>query len=256
MAKKKTVNVPVEEKLQYLFELQELDSKLHDIERLKGELPMEVSELEDEIVGLETRVNKLSEDIKATELKISKHQNTIKEAEVLIEKYGQQQENVNNNREYDALSREIELQKLDIQLSNKRIKEAKVQLSNQKITLDAAQKRFELKKDALDRKQAELEKIIVKTEKEEKTLDRKIQRARKKVEERLLKAYDRIRGAYKNKLAVVTVERNSCGGCFNHIPPQTQLEINQRKRIIICEHCGRVLVDRVMAGVETVEEED
>lgn len=256
MAKKNSANIPIEDKLQNLFDLQSLDSKLNDIERLKGELPMEVSELEDEIVGLETRTGKLEDELKEMELKIAKYNNTIKEAEGLIEKYERQQSNVKNNREYDALTREIELQKLDIQLANKRIREARQQLSNKEITLDAAKKKKELKSADLDRKKEELEKIIAKTEKDEKSLGKKITRARKKIEDRLLKAYDRIRGAYRNRLAVVSVERDACGGCYNFIPPQTQLEINQRKRIIICEHCGRILVDRYLAGLEEKPEEE
>jgi predicted nucleic acid-binding Zn-ribbon protein len=256
MAKKTTSNVPVEEKLQSLYELQTIDSKIDQIERLKGELPMEVSELEDEIVGLETRTSKLAAELKEIETKISKFNISIQESETLIGKYEKQQENVKNNREYDALTREIELQRLDIQLANKRIREGRQNLANKEITLEAAQKKKDTKVKDLERKQEELKKIILKTEKEEATLDKKMQRARKKIEERLLKAYDRIRGAYKNRLAVVSVERDACGGCYNFIPPQVQLELVQRKRLIACEHCGRILVDRMMAGIDPEIEEE
>lgn len=256
MAKKTTSNVPVEEKLQSLYELQTIDSKIDQIERLKGELPMEVSELEDEIVGLETRTSKLAAELKEIETKIAKFNASIQESEILIGKYEKQQENVKNNREYDALTREIELQRLDIQLANKRIREGRQNLANKEITLEAAQKKKDTKVKDLERKQEELKKIILKTEKEEATLDKKMQRARKKIEERLLKAYDRIRGAYKNRLAVVSVERDACGGCYNFIPPQVQLELVQRKRIIACEHCGRILVDRMMAGIDPEIEEE
>jgi predicted nucleic acid-binding Zn-ribbon protein len=256
MAKKTTSNVPVEEKLQSLYELQTIDSKIDQIERLKGELPMEVSELEDEIVGLETRTSKLAAELKEIETKISNFNVSIQESETLIGKYEKQQENVKNNREYDALTREIELQRLDIQLANKRIREGRQNLANKEITLEAAQKKKDTKVKDLERKQEELKKIILKTEKEEATLDKKMQRARKKIEERLLKAYDRIRGAYKNRLAVVSVERDACGGCYNFIPPQVQLELVQRKRLIACEHCGRILVDRMMAGIDPEIEEE
>ncbi len=255
MAKKNVVTtVPVEEKLQNLFDLQTIDSKIDNIERLKGELPMEVRELEDEIVGLDTRVSKLQDELKEMELKLAKHNAAIQEAETLIAKYERQQENVKNNREFDALTREIELQRLDIQLANKRIREGKLNLSNKEATLEAATKKKEAKTKDLEKKEEELKKIIAKTEKDEKTLQKKMEKARKKIEDRLLRAYDRIRDAYKNRLAVVTVERDSCGGCYNYIPPQVQLELSQRKKIIGCEHCGRILVDRILAGLSSENE--
>jgi predicted nucleic acid-binding Zn-ribbon protein len=255
MAKKIVINtVPIEEKLLNLFELQSVDSQIDNIERLKGELPMEVSELEDEIVGLDTRISKLQSELKEMELKLTKHQASILEAESLIQKYEKQQDNVKNNREYDALTREIELQKLDIQLANKRIREGKVNLGNKEATLEAALKKKDAKTKELEKKEEELKKIITKTEKDEKGYQKKMEKSRKKIEDRLLKAYDRIRSAYKNRLAVVTVERDSCGGCYNYIPPQVQLELGQRKRIISCEHCGRILVDREIAGMGPVQE--
>jgi predicted nucleic acid-binding Zn-ribbon protein len=250
MAKKNVVNaIPVEERLMNLYELQTVDSQIDNIERLKGELPMEVRELEDEIVGLDTRIEKLQSELKEMESKLSKHAMSIQEAEALIQKYEKQQDNVKNNREFDALTREIELQRLDIQLANKRIREGKVNLANKDATLEAALKKKESKVKELDKKEEELKKIITKTEKDEKGLEKRMDKARKKIEERLLKAYDRIRNAYKNRLAVVTIERDSCGGCYNYIPPQVQLELAQRKKIVGCEHCGRILVDRELAGL-------
>ena len=216
---------------------------------------MEVRELEDEIVGLDTRIAKLQAELKEMEQKLSKHNVAIQEAESLIQKYEKQQDNVKNNREFDALTREIELQKLDIQLANKRIREGKLNLTNKEATLEAALKKKESKAKELEKKEEELKKIITKTEKDEKGYQKKMEKSRKKIDERLLKAYDRIRSAYKNRLAVVTVDRESCGGCYNYIPPQVQLELGQRKRIIGCEHCGRILVDKALAGVEDTEKD-
>jgi len=251
MAKKTNVanSIPVEEKLKSLYELQTVDTQIDNIERLKGELPMEVRELEDELVGLDTRIAKLQDELKEMELRLAKHNASISESESLILKYEKQQENVKNNREFDALTREIELQRLDIQLANKRIKEGKLNLGNKEVTLEAAKRKKETKVKDLERKEEELKKIIAKTEKDEKNLQKKLEKARKSIDERLLKAYDRIRGAYKNGLAVVSIERDSCGGCYNHIPPQVQKELSQRKKIVACEHCGRVLVDRELAGL-------
>ncbi|MCP4439153.1 MAG: hypothetical protein GY810_09445 [Aureispira sp.] len=249
MAKKKQSNIPIDEKLRNLYQLQIIDSKMDELQKLKGELPMEVRDLEDDIVGLNTRLDKLTGETKEFEQTIAKYQNQIKDSEALIEKYERQQDNVKNNREFDALMRETELQKLDIQLANKRIREAKQLLSNKELTLDAAKKRKEEKESDVAVKREELKKIITKTEKEEKTLERKATRARKKIEDRLLKAYDRVRGAYRNGLSVVTIQRNACGGCYNEIPPQIQLELTQRKRIIVCEHCGRILVDDLILDV-------
>lgn len=238
-----TKNVTVAERLKSLYELQMIDSELDEINVLKGELPMEVQDLEDDIAGLEKRVERLQEEVKDVEKSIAKYHANIKEAEALILKYEKQQENVKNNREYEALSKEVDLQNLDIQLANKRIKEAKQTIENKELTLKASQDRLDKKRDDLKLKQDELEKIIKSTEKEEDKLLKRRARAEKKIEDRLLKNYNRVRPAYRNGLAVVPVERDSCGGCYNNIPLQLQAEIKKRKRIIPCEHCGRVLVD-------------
>ena len=240
---KNSANIPVEDKLRNLYELQRIDSQIDEIRRMKGELPMEVADLEDEIAGLNTRIEKLEAEIQEFRQKILRFQGQQGESEILIQRYEKQQENVKNNREFEALSKEIELQHLDIQLAEKRANDARKQMALKEQTLEVAQKKRDGKFKELEQKQDELKKIIVKTEKDEQGLQRKAEKARKKIETRLLRAYDRIRHAYKNGLAVVGVERNSCGGCFNQVPPQTHLEIQQRKKLIVCEHCGRVLID-------------
>jgi predicted nucleic acid-binding Zn-ribbon protein len=241
-----TQELTVEEKLKSLFRLQTIDSELDQIVRLKGELPMEVSDLEDEITGLETRTHKIDDEMTHLEEEVAKKKNAIKEAEALIKKYVKQQSNVKNNREYDALTKEIELQKLEIQLSEKKINDISDQVKVQKDFMKDAKDHIKGKKKDLENKKVELEKIITETDKDEdKHLKQseKVQKEIKSFDERLLTAYKRIRKNYKNGLAVVKIERNSCGGCFNLIPPQRQAEISQRKKIIICEHCGRILVD-------------
>lgn len=251
---KKEYTIP--EKLKQLFELQTVDSKLDGIKILKGELPMEVQDLEDEIVGLATRVSNLKASIEDTEKGILKLEGNIVDSENLILKYENQLNNVKNNREYEALTKELELQKLDIRLFGKRINENKNAIEVKKSSLTNAEERLEAKSADLELKKVELEKIKEKTEKDEEKLLRKSARHRKKIEERLLKSYDKIRNNYRNGLSVVTVERDSCGGCFNQIPAQLQLEITQRKKILACEHCGRVLVDDdiMMVGKKPKEE--
>lgn len=233
----------VAEKLKNMFELQLIDSQIDEIQILKGELPIEVSDLEDDIAGLETRIKRLENQVSDLEEEVSKHMANINEANALIERYEKQMDNVKNNREYDALSKEIEMQRLEIQLSNKKIKTTREEVMKKDETLKATQDRLAAKQADLKTKKVELEQIIEKTDKDEKKLTALSNEAREKVEERLIRAYDKIRTSYRNGLAVVTVERDACGGCFNQIPPQMQLEIAQRKKIIACEHCGRILVD-------------
>lgn len=245
----------IEEKLRDLYSLQQIDSQVDEIQILKGELPMEVSDLEDEMIGLETRVNRLESQLQDLRQDIVRHQNNIKEAEALIIRYEQQMDNVKNNREFDALTKEIELQRLEIQLSQKKINQASKDILAKDETLVAAKERMHSKAAELEAKKVELQQIIEKTEKEETELSKKSDKARKLIEDRLLRAYDKTRKSYRNGLAVVTISRNACGGCFNTIPPQQQLEIAQRKKIIACEHCGRVLVDELIAEprVDSVE---
>lgn len=237
-----TKELSVREKLENLFNLQRIDSKLSEIEILKGELPMEVSDLEDEIAGLDTRISKLEQGIADIDMEVSNHHANIAEAETLIERYNTQLNNVKNNREYDALTKEIELQKLEIQLSNKKIKDTFGAKESQGEQLENAKAKKESRITDLGQKKEELEKIIAKTEKEEVKLNKDSAKARKIIDERLLKSYDRIKNNFRNGLAVVTVNRGACGGCFNKIPPQQIIEVGAMKNIIACEHCGRVLV--------------
>lgn len=245
-----TTELTVEEKLINLHELQSVDSQIDEIKVLRGELPMEVNDLEDEITGLETRVAKLNEEVADLNGAVSNNELGIKEAKALVEKYEGQQGNVKNNREFDALTKEIELQNLEVQLAEKKIRDANNEIGAKQEYLKESEEKLAGRKSDLELKKVELEQIVAKTEKEEAKLTKKSASQEKKIEERLLKAYHRIRNNYRNGLAVVTIERDSCGGCYAKIPPQRQLEIRQRKRFILCEHCGRVLVDNELANGE------
>ena len=236
-------NMTPAQKLKALNQLQTIDSRLDEFRVLKGELPMEVEDLQDEIEGLQTRIGNIEQSIDDQKAEIARHHANIAKANDSITRYKKQLEDVKNNREYEALSKEIELQGLEIQLSEKRIREANNIVKNKEATLEVSKERLTVKNKDLETKKVELEKIILDTEKEEAKLVRKQERARKKIHHRLLKGYDKIRNAYRNGLAVVTVERDACGGCFNRIPPQVQVEIGNRKKIMLCEHCGRILVD-------------
>lgn len=242
----------VEDRLRALYELQLIDSEKDEIEVLKGELPVEVSDLEDEIVGLDKRMQKLADQLKEIEEVISNYNAKIKESEALIERYTAQLDEVKNNREFEALTKEIELQKLEIELSQKRIGEAQVKVKAKKETMAAAEETIESRKKDLEVKRDELKSIIANTDKQEKKLDKESNAARKKIDARLLVTYDKVRKAYRNGIAVATVERDSCGGCFNRIPSQKQIEIGMRKKIIACEHCGRVLVDEGILTEEAI----
>lgn len=234
----------VEEKLTSLVSLQKIESKIDEVQVLKGELPMEVSDLEDEITGLQARQTRIEEEINGIQEFINQKKELIKEAEGLIKKYEKQSENVKNSREFEAINKEIEMQQLEMKLAEKHIKDANEEIAEKVVVLEKAKKNLSAKEAVLSTKKGELEKIIASTEKEEKHFNKLSAEAREKVEERLLTSYDRIRGNYRNGLSVVPVERDACGGCFNAIPPQRQSEIKQRKKIIVCENCGRILVDR------------
>jgi len=233
----------VEEKLVNLYKLQTVDSKIDEIEVLRGELPMEVKDLEDEIQGLLNRQTRIEEEINGITEFIESKKEAIKESEALLVKYEQQSENVKNNREFEAINKEIEMQGLEIKLAEKHIRDANEELGEKIKVLDAAKKTIAVKDGVLQHKKGELEKIIADTEIEEKELRAKSADARGHIDERLLYSYDRIRSSYRNGLAVVTVERDACGGCFNSIPPQRQSEIRLHKKIIVCENCGRILVE-------------
>ncbi len=245
----KTTEISIEDKLRQLYELQQIDSKIDAIEILKGELPIEVSDLEDEITGLETRLKNLNETVKEVENEAAKYTAKMAEGEALIAKYTKQLDDVKNNREFDALSKELEMQKLEIQLAEKKAREVNEKISVKNAVIKEAKEKLKTKKANLDVKKDELKSIVAKTEKEEKALRKNATAAQAKIEERLMKAYNRIRGNYRNGLALVAVERDACGGCFNQIPPQIQLEVTQHKKIIACEHCGRILVDSEIAGI-------
>ncbi|HNC63561.1 MAG: hypothetical protein K1X26_06900 [Chitinophagales bacterium] len=240
MAKKKELT-GVTDKLEQLAGLQAIHSKIDQIKVLKGELPIEVEDLENEISGLEKRITKIGNELKETEDNITQRKQTIKDATNLIAKYDKKLTNVKNNREYDALNKEVELQKLEIQLAEKKIKDATFSLESSKTSLEEAEAKHAQKISNLNSKKKELSHIIEETEKEEKELSAQASELETHIEERLLTAYTRIRKNYKNGLAVVNVERNACGGCFGFVPAQTQAEIRTKKRIISCEHCGRIL---------------
>jgi predicted nucleic acid-binding Zn-ribbon protein len=233
----------VEEKLSSLVRLQKIDSKQDEIQILKGELPMEVKDLEDEIEGLHARQTRVEEEINGITDFIEQKKAAIKEAQELIKKYEKQSENVKNNREFEAINKEIEMQQLEEKLCEKHIKDATEEVAEKAKQLEFAKKAVATKETNLSGKKGELEKIISETEKEEKHYDKEAAEARNHVDERLLLSYDRIRKNYRNGLAVVPVERDSCGGCFHAIPPQKQSEIKLRKKLMVCENCGRILVD-------------
>lgn len=233
----------VSEKLSALAKLQQLCSKLDKLQILKGELPMEINDLEDVLVGLNRRKTNTEESINGVVDFIESKKNAIADAEALLKKYEAQSENVKNSREFDAINSEINLQHLEIKACEKGIKDANIQLAGFVKDLEELNKKIEQRKTILTEKQSALGKIIAETEKDEKVVLQNIEEQRKKMDERLLYSFDRIRNNYRNGLAVVPVERDACGGCFNSIPPQKQSEIRQRKKIMVCENCGRILVD-------------
>lgn len=245
MEKTKTYEseISIEERLRALYKLQKVDSEIDKIKTLRGELPLEVQDLEDEIAGLETRLGNLREEVVNLEKAVQKKKNEIAESEALIKKYEEQQKNVRNNREFDSLTKEIEYQNLEIELANKRIREFTAQIDEKKVLIAESEATLAERKNDLDNKKAELDEIIADTQKEEENLYNKSEKIQAVIEERLLTAYKRIRSNARNGLAVVSIQRDACGGCFNQIPPQRQLDIKSRKKIIVCEYCGRILVD-------------
>ncbi|QXU41356.1 zinc ribbon domain-containing protein [Pedobacter sp. D749] len=236
----------VEQKLKALYELQNIHTKIDKIRQVRGELPMEVADLEDDVLGLETRIAKIKGELDDLEDSIVTRKNTIKDAQGAIKRYDTQLKEVKNNREYDALTKEIEIQGLDIQVSEKKIKEHGFEITSKTEIYEAAKAELDGRKKDLEVKKGELDVITAETEKEEQDLQKKADKAEPQIEERLLVAYKRLRKNAVNGLAVVTIDRDSCSGCFNQIPPQRQLDIRQRKKIIVCEHCGRILVDEAL----------
>lgn len=246
MAKKKEATV--EEKLRELYDLQLIDSRIDEIRNVRGELPLEVEDLEDEVAGMNTRLEKMQAKKEEMEAGITSKKNQIQESKTFIEKYEEQQKNVRNNREFNSLAKEIEYQELEIELSEKHIKEYQAQIEQQDEVIDQTKNKLEERKKHLEHKRAELEEILKETEKEEQELMKMSEKHGKNIEPRLHKAYTRIRSSVRNGLAVVPIERGASGGSFFTIPPQVQMEIASRKKIITDEHSGRILVDKDLAN--------
>jgi len=246
--------VSIQEKLKMLYELQTVASEIDKINTLRGELPLEVQDLEDEIVGLKTRIANLTEELKSLNLTIGVKKTEIKDSKSKIDKYKEQQDNVRNNREFDSLSKEIEFQTLEIELAEKKIREFTIDIKSKSELAESSEKLFSEREEDLIRKQKELEEITAETAVEEEKLKNKVIKIEGMIEERLVMAFNRIRKNARNGLSVVTVQRDACGGCFNKIPPQRQMDIASRKKIIVCEYCGRILVDKDIAT--PIEETD
>lgn len=255
MAKKES-EISVESKLQTLYQLQTTLSAIDEKRALRGELPLEVQDLEDEIAGLKTRVEHIEGDINDFQQAVAQKQGEIKEAEESVERYKKQLDEVRNNREYDTLTKEIEFQSLEIELCNKKIKEANAKVEDKKRELIRTNDLINDRQQALDEKKSELDEIMQETREEEQALKAKAEDLETKIEPRLLSSFKRIRKNARNGLGIVYVQRDACGGCFNKIPPQRQLDIKMHKKIIVCEYCGRIMIDPELAGVKTVAEED
>ena len=243
---KKAISITAEDKLKALYQLQCVDSDIDNIRVVRGELPLEIQDLEDDITGLDTRMKKLKEELAVLDDSLSASRLKKRGSKALIKKYDKQIENIKNNREYESLSKEIEFQTLEVELCEKKEKEIKAKkLMKEELILTTNEILKERNKE-LKVKNSELDEITKETEKEEKSLLRKSDKAQGVIEERLLNAYNRIRTNVRNGLAVVSVDRDACGGCFNKIPPQRQLDIKMHKKVIVCEHCGRILIDANM----------
>ena len=250
-AKKDPNEMSVEQKLKALYQLQTMLSEIDKIKTLRGELPLEVQDLEDEVAGLSTRIEKIQNDIADLKSNVATKRIDIETAKASIEKYKAQQENVRNNREYDVLSKEIEFQSLEVELCEKRIREALAAEKAKNEEIERSTEALEERQKDLEAKKAELEEIVAETKQEEEKLREKAKVLETTIEPRLLQAFKRIRKNSRNGLGVVYVQRDACGGCFNKIPPQKQLDIRSRKKIIVCEYCGRIMVDPELAGVVT-----
>ena len=242
MAKKK-INVSVEEKLKALYNLQCVDSEIDNIRIVRGELPIEIQDLEDELFRLESRASKFQSEIDSTKDSIKSKKEDITNSKELIEKYKKQLDNIKNNREFTSLSKEVEFQELEIELSEKKINEDKARNKMKKESISSTQEMIDDCSESLIVKKNELEEITSETDKEEKALMKKSVSAQKKIDDRLFSSYNKIRENMRNGLAVVSVDRDACGGCYNKVPPQRQLDIKLHKKVIVCEHCGRILID-------------
>ena len=245
--KNSEVDLAVEKRLVALYTLQSVDTQIDKIKIIRGELPQAIEDLEDEIAGLETRLNNFSETIAESQKSISQNKEAIVQHQAMIEKYTKQQDNVRNNREYESINKEIEFQNLEIQLCERKNRDATAKISEIKERVEASKKLLAARQDDLKHKKGELGDIIAETEKDEERLLAKEKEQEQYIEERYLTAYKRIRGAARNGLAVVPIDRDACGGCFSKIPPQRQMEIKMHKKVIVCENCGRILVDNDIA---------
>lgn len=250
MAKKDPTDLTVEEKLKALYQLQTTLSAIDEKRALRGELPLEVQDLEDDITGLTTRIEKIQTDIEQFDRAINQKQHEIEDAQASVERYKKQLEMVSNNREYDTLSKEIEFQELEIELCSKKIREAQQMINERLYDLHKAEDQKADREKGLVMKRSELESIMAETREEEENLKEKAFELEKKIEPRLLQSFKRIRNGARNGLGIVYVQRDACGGCFNKIPPQRQLDIKMHKKIIPCEYCGRILIDPELAGVK------
>ena len=251
MAKKDPTDLSVEEKLKTLYQLQMTLSSIDEKKALRGELPLEVQDLEDELEGLHIRVEKIQREINEFQNAVGQKQHEIADAEASVERYKAQLNDVKNNREYDTLTKEIEFQELEIELCNKKIKEAVVKIEECKRDLEKTEQSISEREEDLNEKRDELDEIMQETREEEEKLKAKAKDLETKIESRLLTSFKRIRKNARNGLGIVYVQRDACGGCFNKIPPQRQLDIKIHKKIIVCEYCGRIMIDPELAGVKT-----
>lgn len=243
MAKRNSAENLVKAKLEALYNLQQIDSQIDKIRTIRGELPIEVRELEEDVEALSNKLDTLNNELEELETEISNRKIAMKESKDAIKKYSEQQKNVRNNREYDSLSKEIEFQGLEIELNEKKIKEAKFKIESKAEVIEEAKAKLEERKKDLEVKKSDLDKIIAETEEDENKLIKESDAAKKDIEERLVVAYERLRNNAINGLAVVSVVKGACGGCYNEIPPQRILDIESRTKLIVCEHCGRILVE-------------
>ncbi|MBR4389363.1 MAG: hypothetical protein IKT00_09325 [Prevotella sp.] len=256
MAKKDPTDLTVEERLSALYQLQTVLSSIDEKKALRGELPYEVQEMEDEIEGLSLRIQKIQDEIDAFDKAISENKAKISEAQSRVNRYKEQLNDVSNNREYDTLNKEVEYQELEIELCNKKIREGLNHVEERKKDLESNQQLVDERKKDLEVKKDELDEIMQETREEEEKLRDKAHDLKMKIEPRLLASFERIRKNARNGLGIVYVQRDACGGCFNKIPPQRQLDIKMHKKIIVCEYCGRIMIDPELAGVKTAEAEE
>ena len=254
MAKKEAKELSVEQKLQTLYELQTTLTAIDEKRALRGELPLEVQDLEDEIAGLDTRIEKIANEIKEFQAAVTQKKGEVKEAQANLDRYNNQLNEVRNNREYDALSKQIDYERLEVELCNKKIKEATEQIATRTNDLEIAKTERDERQKDLEEKKSELKDILAETREEEVMLSERAKDLETKIEPRLLNSFTRIRKNAHNGLGIVYVQRDACGGCFNKIPPQRQLDIKMHKKIIVCEYCGRILIDPELAGVKVEAE--